>query len=656
MQSSYDTWDEYDSWGGAGDWGYGGGGPSFGGGGWKGKGGKYPPNPCNGGKGPQLVLPKGKGGVVPPQGPGAVAPGKGQFQPAPRLAAPRLATPGEGLASFPPQPPVPTSGGKGPQLVLPLNKGGCDGKAGVGKGGPGKGAFAPSSGPKGSGPAPDFGGGGGKGYASGGKFGGGPGPPPPQKGGVVPPPQFGSLTMGAPVDSTVGSMSTSFSLGLPGMGATGPVVGTNFQPPPPPIMGGSRPLAPIPPPVAPPRPPLPLMPPLTGPQQGGFSFPSGQVIPPPDMLALPPPVEVDDGPQDGKITIAPPEVKPRIYLLFTRLSPDLREEHMQQILEQCGEVTAWRRAKDATGNVLTFGFALFGDPEAAWKASVCMMGLKLCGQEIKVLVEEGAEQMISKWRTSQKLALKVNTEEELSWELERKSVTCRAAIDAVIEEIYGAPADGTGGSGAYTAQRKQELRERETARRERAAKRKAWREEEFAQELERVEQGEKRLRAAERDRDDADRNKEASESRSKEEEGSNALARLEDTGRRPPVDVLRLANDQQLCEMVDRVQMEPRDRLFKMDLDVAFLRNERIFEKKLRPWLERKIEISMGGPQTDLVEYILRRVNGNSHPDALTSDLTRYLDDSAELLIERMWRMLAFELMRGGLALSNPLK
>merc|ERR1712113_454038 len=87
-----------------------------------------------------------------------------------------------------------------------------------------------------------------------------------------------------------------------------------------------------------------------------------------------------------------------------------------------------------------------------------------------------------------------------------------------------------------------------------------------------------------------------------------------------------------------------------MDINVPFLRGEKILEKKLRPWLERKIDLYMGGPQSDLVEYILRRVNAPSVPDPLISDLARYLDDNAEFLIERMWRMLAFELLRCGVA------
>jgi len=317
-------------------------------------------------------------------------------------------------------------------------------------------------------------------------------------------------------------------------------------------------------------------------------------------------------------------------------------------------VQAFRRGREESGAAMSFGFAQFGDPEAAWKASTCLTGLKLCGQEIKVLVEEGAEVIIGRWRKSQKAALKVNTEEELAWELERKSVSCRSQIDAKIEEIYGASStSGGGGAATFAAQRKQELRDREQARIDRCLKRKAWRVAEYDKEKERVESAEKRMRRSERDKDDADRIKEGTEAKPKEEE--DKLAKIEDATSMQAT-MARFADSTQLCEMVDRVQSEPRDSLFKMDMDVNFLRNEKVFEKKLRPWLERKVELFMGGPQSDLVEYILRRVNGASDPETLISDLMRFLDDSSEGLVERMWRMLAFELMRGGLVMQKPHK
>merc|ERR1719321_2653650 len=104
-----------------------------------------------------------------------------------------------------------------------------------------------------------------------------------------------------------------------------------------------------------------------------------------------------------------------------------------------------------------------------------------------------------------------------------------------------------------------------------------------------------------------------------------------------------------LRDMVDRLQSETREEIYATNLDVNYLRREKVFEKKLRPWLESKIDLFMGGPQSDLVEYVLRKVNSAIRPDELISELTRYLDDNADTLVERMWRMLCFELVQGGI-------
>jgi len=173
-------------------------------------------------------------------------------------------------------------------------------------------------------------------------------------------------------------------------------------------------------------------------------------------------------------------------------------------------------------------------------------------------------------------------------------------------------------------------------------------------ELESLTAEEKRLRAAETEKDAADRKKEEAEMKEKAET-EQQVAKLEEAGITPSA-AMRHPEGRKLVELVNRVQAEPRDDLFRMEIDVNFLRSEKILEKKMRPWLESKIDVCMGGAQSDLVEYILRRVNGNSTPEALISDLSRYLDDNTDVLVERMWRMIGFELLCGGVAPSLLLK
>eukprot|EP00435_Cladocopium_sp_Y103_P018947 s3611_g4.t1 len=241
-------------------------------------------------------------------------------------------------------------------------------------------------------------------------------------------------------------------------------------------------------------------------------------------------------------------------------------------------------------------------------------------------------------------------DEDLEWELERKTVSCNALLDGKLEELFGV--EGTGAA----KQRRQELREREEKRVERAKKRKAWRESEFAAELDRLEASEMALREAEKLRDAEDREKEEFELSEKQRKEMK-LEKLEaHHGIVRSVHVAQLADNQALMDLVHKVQEEPREELFTIKLDTAYLRNERILERKLRPWLERKVDLHMGGQSSDLVELILRRVNGAAQPDPLIAELERFLDDFAEPLVERLWRMLALELIQNGLVLPTVAK
>lgn len=348
------------------------------------------------------------------------------------------------------------------------------------------------------------------------------------------------------------------------------------------------------------------------------------------------------------------EKKPQLFMLIAQMAPQVDEAHMQQVLEQCGEVQAFRRGKDSAGQPMSFGVVQFGDPEAAWKASSCLNKRKVAGQEVKILLEENTENLINRWKQSQKAVLRVNTDEEMEWELERKAVSCKALIDAKLEELYGA-VEGSDSAGGAVMQRRQELRQREKIRVERVKKRKAWREAEFMRELQRVESSEKSLRDAERRKDVADRDKEEKEAKDKQARELK-LQTLETDGGATNVNVSQLADNRALMELVDKVQVEHRESLFTVRIDPVYLRNERILERKLRPWLERKIDLYMGGQTSDMVEHIIRRVNGASQPDGLIAELERFLDDHAEPLVERLWRMMSLELTQDGLVLPSVAK
>lgn len=356
---------------------------------------------------------------------------------------------------------------------------------------------------------------------------------------------------------------------------------------------------------------------------------------------------------DGAAAATPSATKrkPRLLLLLTRLSPEVPDSHLQQILEQCGEVQGFRRGRGLSGELLNFGMAQFEDPASAWRALTCINKQVLKGQEVRVLAEEATEQVIKTWRESQRVALKVNTPEELDWELEKQSVGCKALIDAKLEELYGTSEGHT--AGKAETMRLEELRQRELIRIERVKKRKAWRDSQFQEELSKVEDVEKRRKLEEDRLDEEERAAEEAEQKERAEK-EQQLERLKQESTQKHLALLE--DNKALVELVDKVQAESRDDLFRMGLDVNFLRSERVLDLKLRPWLEKKIDLLMGGQQSDVVEWIIRKVHANAMPEAIINELSRYLDDSAEPLVERMWRMIGFELVRGGFLLPSDKK
>mmetsp|Transcript_24359 Transcript_24359/g.44098 ORF Transcript_24359/g.44098 Transcript_24359/m.44098 type:complete len:645 (-) Transcript_24359:37-1971(-) len=423
------------------------------------------------------------------------------------------------------------------------------------------------------------------------------------------------------------------------------------------------------PPGGPPQPPM-----MGAPQMGMMPRPPMGM---PGMMALPPPgmggqvkgiagelaaMVAAGGPpgSDGFGPGAPPiagftmDKRPQLFMLIAQMATSIQESHMQQILEQCGQVQAFRRGKDGAGQPMSFGVAQFADAESAWKALTCLNKRVIGGQAVKVLMEENTENLVNKWKQSQKMVLRVNTDDEMEFELEKKAVYCKALVDGKLEQLYGA-VEGSNAAGGAAKQRKQELRERETMRIERAKKRKAWRESEFARELQRVEASEKSLRDAERKKDISDRDKEENDAKEKVARELK-LEKLEADGGATNLNVAQLADNRALMELVEKVQEEPRDALFTVKVDPSYLRNERIMERKLRPWLEKKIDLVMGGQTSDLVEHIIRKVNGASSPDPLIAELERFLDEHAEPLVERLWRMLVLELTQDGLMLPSAAK
>lgn len=89
-----------------------------------------------------------------------------------------------------------------------------------------------------------------------------------------------------------------------------------------------------------------------------------------------------------------------------------------------------------------------------------------------------------------------------------------------------------------------------------------------------------------------------------------------------------------------------------------------LMEKKIRPWINKKIIEYIGEPEPTLVDFICSKVLAGSTPQGILDDvqmviffistfsisglisfpsITKVLDEEAEVFVVKMWRLLIYE-------------
>ncbi len=67
-------------------------------------------------------------------------------------------------------------------------------------------------------------------------------------------------------------------------------------------------------------------------------------------------------------------------------------------------------------------------------------------------------------------------------------------------------------------------------------------------------------------------------------------------------------------------------------------------EKRIRPWVSKKIAEYIGEPEPTLSDFICTKVLAGSTPKAVLEDVQMVLDDEAEVFVVKLWRLLIYEI------------
>lgn len=94
--------------------------------------------------------------------------------------------------------------------------------------------------------------------------------------------------------------------------------------------------------------------------------------------------------------------------------------------------------------------------------------------------------------------------------------------------------------------------------------------------------------------------------------------------------------------MIDKIPTS-KEELFAYPIDSSLVDNV-LMEKRIRPWINKKIIEYIGEPEPTLVDFICSKVLVGSEPQSLLNDVQMVLDDEAEVFVVKMWRLLIYEI------------
>ncbi|XP_028159622.1 RNA-binding protein 25-like [Ostrinia furnacalis] len=94
--------------------------------------------------------------------------------------------------------------------------------------------------------------------------------------------------------------------------------------------------------------------------------------------------------------------------------------------------------------------------------------------------------------------------------------------------------------------------------------------------------------------------------------------------------------------LIDKIPTQ-KEQLFQYKLDAAHI-DAALMDKKIRPWINKKIIEYIGEPEPTLVDFICSKVLAGSAPQGILDDVQMVLDEEAEVFVVKMWRLLIYEL------------
>lgn len=85
-----------------------------------------------------------------------------------------------------------------------------------------------------------------------------------------------------------------------------------------------------------------------------------------------------------------------------------------------------------------------------------------------------------------------------------------------------------------------------------------------------------------------------------------------------------------------------KEELFLFPIKMEMI-DQNLVDKRIKPWVNKKIFEYIGEQEPTLVEFICSKVTAKSTPKNILEDVEMVLDEEAEVFVVKMWRLLIYE-------------
>jgi len=96
---------------------------------------------------------------------------------------------------------------------------------------------------------------------------------------------------------------------------------------------------------------------------------------------------------------------------------------------------------------------------------------------------------------------------------------------------------------------------------------------------------------------------------------------------------------QDLQLLAEKVPVE-KEKVFAYPLNWAAMEEAKIIEKRVIPWLSKKITEYLGEEEKSIIDFILGKLTSHTDPMEITRNLKLVLEEEAEQFVLKLWRLL----------------